>query len=456
MSRARIVVVAFGLGFAGCADLVGIEDATSEVSLASLEVMGGALEPAFDPSVHAYEIALTYSHASIEIAAQSIDPAASVLVDNMTRPQGALHYVAVPIGSRTIEVVARTTSGVESRYTITARRADFTIELVPGTPVTGIGMVTHATVADMNRDGARDLVYSAPSAGVGVVFGDGAGKFRSGMHLGFATVRGVAVANVMGDSAPDLVVADGSLLLIKNRGDGTFDSPFPRGLSDASAIGVGQLDGGGPEDIVVTNGSSWVTTLFGDGAQMIMGPTWQSPVQFEPRVLAVGDVDGQPGNEVVQLDGTMNSIFVSTMSNPGTGFSLTLPAAAAPREMILADVDSDGRSEIVWLDPFIGVLDIQKASALMTRTAIPLGGWATGLAAGDVDGDGFTDLVTLQNDALVLLHNDGHGTMIPIRFPGLAAGATSVSIADLDADGRGDVILPKNVSSIAIYFGRVP
>lgn len=440
----------------GCANLVGIEGST-ELSLATLEVTGGTLVPAFDPDVHAYEMSLTYRSDAIELAARAGDPSITVTISSTPTPQGVFREIAVPIGDSTIEVTARTTSGVESVYTITARRSDFVLELAPAPSANVIGMAMHVQAADVDGDGSPDLIYGGYTSGAGVALNDGTGRFSSGWHQTFASARSFLVANVIGAPAPDLIVADGSLVLLEGHGDGTFGTPYPRGFSDASALAAGQLDTDGRDDLVVADGPGRVSTLFGDSGMMVMGPSWQpSAVQYEPRTLALGRVDGTPGIDVVQLDGTANTIVVSPMNNPANSYALLLPAAATPRELVVADLDQDARDEVIWIDPIVGVLNIQQATAAMTRTPISLGGWAFGLAVGDLDGDGWLDLVTVQNDTLVVLHNDMHGHLAAIRYPGIAAGASSIAIADLDGDGDGDVIIARSTSMVSIFKAVVP
>lgn len=63
------------------------------------------------------------------------------------------------------------------------------------------------------------------------------------------------------------------------------------------------------------------------------------------------------------------------------------------------------------------------------------------LAVGDVNGDGLVDCVTLDPDAaqMVLFKGEGGGLGAGVAFPGLTK-ATDVHIADIDADGRQEVL----------------
>jgi hypothetical protein len=68
----------------------------------------------------------------------------------------------------------------------------------------------------------------------------------------------------------------------------------------------------------------------------------------------------------------------------------------------------------------------------------------TDLAAGDVDGDGFLDLVSIEHDATSLLVYLGHGDgtfATPTSTPIGCAGPVGVAAADLDGDGMADVVV---------------
>ncbi len=87
---------------------------------------------------------------------------------------------------------------------------------------------TQAAVADFDGDGALDIAVGLFGDGLDILFGDGAGGFAPPVRLpvanvSVANVRGVTAADVNGDGAPDLVVDTFGVTLLLGVGDGTFE-----------------------------------------------------------------------------------------------------------------------------------------------------------------------------------------------------------------------------------------
>ncbi len=83
------------------------------------------------------------------------------------------------------------------------------------------------------------------------------------------------------------------------------------------------------------------------------------------------------------------------------------------------------------------------------RSGLDVRGYGVGVAAGDVDNDGRTDLLLTRLDATVLLHNNGDGTFRDVsRSSGVDNGGwpASASFLDYDRDGWLDLYIANYLS----------
>jgi uncharacterized repeat protein (TIGR01451 family) len=136
--------------------------------------------------------------------------------------------------------------------------------------------------SDLNGDGKADLLVATPGTnGLQVMFSNGTGGFTQTAPVGLGTSLGATgLADVNGDSVPDLILSSGNTLvgtlaIMLGNGSGGFGPAIPSAGNDlnTSVPATGDMDGDGKIDIVLAGGTIDSQTAFpaivvmaGDGA----------------------------------------------------------------------------------------------------------------------------------------------------------------------------------------------
>jgi hypothetical protein len=280
-------------------------------------------------------------------------------------------------------------------------------------------------LADLDDDGDLDVVISNDRPDPKLVYlNDGTGRFQPGSTYGQAewSTRNATVADLNGDGLPDIVVANrtggrpGGNYICFNRGQGRFDGTCePFSTESATTITAADVTGDGLLDLVVPHR---------DGGQ----------------------------SQVYVNDG--HGKFPSSARMP---FG---PAHANIRMSAAADLNGDGRQDLVTIDEKTGVAVYYGEAGARLSAAVPIGLGNTSpyaLALGDLDGNGTTDLVVGYVEARpAVFFNDGSGRRFtPVLFGDDRGTAYGFAIGDLDADGRLDIAVARSQAPNVAYFGGV-
>jgi hypothetical protein len=223
-----------------------------------------------------------------------------------------------------------------------------------------------------------------------------------------AAQRGVLWADVDGDGRTDLIVAEpesGQLSVYLQQADGTLAEPkkFPS-LAGVSQIAVGDWNQDGrPEIFLLSRDENAVATTQFDQNGHLPFPT-PLPLEGKPLLMTVGALkagDKPTLAVIVDKDGT-RSLVTRTADGRTATQKLSDSFKSNPTTFAVQDVNQDGLADLVVLIPYekIKVL-LQKTDGTFDEKDIdPPGGalerpW---LAAADVDGDGKPELLLPQKN----------------------------------------------------------
>ena len=267
----------------------------------------------------------------------------------------------------------------------------------PTSPYSGSSLAA----ADFNGDGNLDLIvwsYDKPNP-VTVLLGDGKGDFyptASGPNLGAPLRAYLAIGDFNGDGIPDLAwavwysapdFASDALIFLGN-GDGTFtetSAPTPAG-NLADSIVVGDFNGDGEADLAIANAfSNNVTILRGNGDGTFattagVNLPFNNP-QGQAIYVALGDFngDGIPDLAAVWIEGGQIFLLAGDGEGNFTGSSVGPNLSQNQVFSITAgDLNGDGFTDLVLGDHLttnltVLVAENESATAAVNGIAIPSG-----------------------------------------------------------------------------------
>jgi hypothetical protein len=272
-------------------------------------------------------------------------------------------------------VLAGSVSGAPSvSVLLNQGNGTFAGELDYALPSAAVSLVT----GDFNGDGITDVAVgvspsfgSSGASGVYVLFGQANGTLAAPVKIDASlNPAGLAAADINGDGKADLVVAD----------QGTFSSGTTPQVNGAVHVYFGNANG-----------------TFTTGASPITSATNYS-------LVALGDLNGDGkldlilGGSVTDASSGSSTANVYTFLGNGDGTFQAANATVLDGEgatsIALTDFNKDGHLDVAIgnADDFIEVL-LGNGDGTLTDTILTLGQQPLALAAMDLNGDGFPELL---------------------------------------------------------------
>jgi FG-GAP-like repeat len=279
----------------------------------------------------------------------------------------------------------------------------------------------YVVAADVNLDGFADLVTASYDDGTISVFLNNAaspGSFSSPIILPSPGASQLAIADMTGDGLPDIVSADFTVSLFVQTSAGVFAAPVKLYSGGANWVAVGDLNGDGAPDVALTDATG-VKLLLHTG--LPADTTFAAPV----------------------------SVFTQTPNANLTGANI----------IAIADVDGDGRNDLVITDPgptggmgsTVNVLrqDPNNPGTFLTAVPFPIATQDVpqSIQLVDLQRSGMRDIVIgARSTVTVLLHDPANRGMFLAATVYPASDANEIAIADVDGDGRPDIVVSNGVT----------
>jgi uncharacterized repeat protein (TIGR03803 family) len=348
---------------------------------------------------------------------------------------------------------------------------------------------------DLNADGLTDLLVPNNSDNsVSVMQNLSVPGTADFARLDLSTLGApisAAIGDIDGDKQQDFVVT-GDLGLSIFHHTNTTGSIVPEMFTRTdlllsgfiTGVSLGDLDGDGKLDIVASSGGDIMVARNVAAPGAIASTDFQVitlTVPYASTHMAVGDLDGDERPEIVvgSLDGG-SSVFsiLQNFNGPGGLFvdsftRIDLNAGGArPYSISLTDMDGDGKLDIVTANNIGATVSVLR-NIINAPGTISVGSfeaaidYATGASpllvrCADVDGDLRPDILT-SNDGdgtVTVLKNmiSSPGSLIATSFQAkvdfvVGAGPESVAVADIDGDGKPDILATsESANTVAVLL----
>ncbi len=341
-------------------------------------------------------------------------------------------------------------------------------------------------VGDINADGRNDVAMiqigidvNYPFIGlVAVYYQSETGIFETGTIIQTnltAGVGGVAIADVTGDGRPDLVVSgtpwppevmgafNGRIVVYPQQPDGTLGEPveypvatnYPITSYSVGALAVADIDGDGRNDVAVIGDGS-IQILYGNASGTLDNEVNVAPqtTSFSARGgIRVFDIDSNGRLEIIAQSASQ-SLAILRQTSPRTFASpeiynipITGVLGPAVRSFALGDLDGDGRTDILTVDNGnnLTVLHQTIASTFELQPSFSIPGFLPSHAEiVDIDEDGRPDILVNSGNTVCILYQSADHTFndrLYYGFPTQGGPAGSWALGDVNSDGKPDLLL---------------
>lgn len=293
---------------------------------------------------------------------------------------------------------------------------------------------------------------------------------------GGTTLTGLVASDANDDGHLDLITVTRDNLVIcilPGTGTGTFDAAatFAAG-SDPRRAATGDVNGDGVPDLVaIGHFDNGFTVRLGTGAgQFATGTPYA--LRHHGRLVAIGDLNGDAYADVVAThDGSGQPIAIDAFVGSASGVlqrSWNVETdLVTSRDIALGDFDDDGHTDLA-----VGVGDARVALLVFRGLGTgafegptdypplptPIPGSSDGLEnldVADLNGDGRDDIVAAHHDLIEVVTvrlSTGDGLGEPSQIP--AASAIDVALGNVDGDDIFDiVVVHRDAGAISVRRG---
>ena len=221
------------------------------------------------------------------------------------------------------------------------------------------------------------------------------------------------------------------------------------GPNPYSVVAV-DVNGDGKLDLISANAGADTLTVLTNNGNAVFGSNATLSVGSEPFSVVAADVNGDGKPDLICAN--YNSSTLTVLTNNGSGgfgFSATLalPAGSGPYYVTAADINGDGKPDLIASDTFAptGALTVftnNGSGVFGSNATLIVGSEPNQVVVADVNGDGKPDLIcaNFASSTLTVLTNNGHGVFGFNATLSVSGGPVSVVATNIKGGGKPDLI----------------
>jgi hypothetical protein len=333
---------------------------------------------------------------------------------------------------------------------------------------------TIAKVGDLDGDGLNDIAVVNQQGSLQIFYNSGGGSFQqvsmNNLWPSNSQALGLDIGDINGDGKNDIVAAftsaNGTVSVLRNLGGRTFAPPVNYDVcSSSNSVAIGDLDRDGDNDLAVTGLCSKAAVLLNTSTGVFsVGGSFGSG--SSTKAIALADFNRDGWLDIAFLNATTGGrvVVLLNQKNGTFAFHISLFAGDLPYDFTVGDFDGDGSPDIAISNNYLGeviVLFNDLAGNFTTGYfEAESAGYPTGIVTGDFNGDGRRDIAFadggFMNTVKVMLNQGNYMFSSFVDLPGGQA-AIELAAGRLDSDLLTDLVtVNQTAGTITVLLSTRP
>ncbi len=389
----------------------------------------------------------------------------------------------VPAGATPFAIATADLNGDGVADLIVANNASNTVSVLlghgdgtfaPPVPYSTAGGPYAVVTEDLNRDGKLDVaVVSFNGNKVSVLMGNGDGTLAAAADYATGTSPTfIVAADLNGDGIADLATSNSgsnNVSVLTGKNDGTFNAAVNYNVGDGPiSIAAGDINNDGAMDLLTSNNSAYsISLLLNSG-----GGTFRNAVNYSvpsnyyypgaPGPISVIDLNGDGRSDVIVNTTNATAVLVNTSGcslNCGTLASeTTYGVGSTPSGIATGDFNRDGATDVAITSANSVEIRLGNGdSTFQSGLTANAGTTPSAVGTADFNRDGKLDLAVTNsgsNDVSILLGN-GDGTFQTATSFGAGTNPSAIAIGDVNGDGKPDLAIANGgANNVSILMGH--